>query len=280
MISKSSSDTDLICLNLGCGNRFHPKWINIDIEPAAPEVIRHNLAEGIPLADASCDVVYHAHVLEHIRRDEAISFIRECRRVLKPGGVLRIATPDLERIIELYQITLRKALEGDDSDYEWIMLELFDQTIREKTGGRMGEYLKQANIKNERFVLERIGEESGLRRCTSPNQTSRNNIFHRALSALKSPNRTLRKIILPLLPAKTRKAFEIGYFRLQGEVHQWMYDRYSLAKLLRQAEFANPVVQSAASSLIPFWADFHLDMLPDGTIIKPDSIYMEAARTN
>jgi len=62
----------------------------------------HNLAKGIPFADSSVDVVYHSHVLEHLDRDVAVGFVREIARVLKPGGVLRVVVPDLERCCKAY----------------------------------------------------------------------------------------------------------------------------------------------------------------------------------
>ena len=75
-------------LNLGCGSRYHPDWINIDIRATGPGVIVHNLSRGIPLPDASCAVVHHAAVLEHMRRADAAAFMGECYRVLKPGGIV------------------------------------------------------------------------------------------------------------------------------------------------------------------------------------------------
>jgi len=57
-----------------------------------------------------------------------------------------------------------------------------------------------------------------------------------------------------------------------------MYDRFSLARLLREAGFSDPKVQDAASSQIPDWDRFHLDRLPDGTLIKPDLFFMEAVK--
>ena len=47
-------------VNLGCGHRHHPDWINIDIASTGPGVMAHNLSLGIPLADGSADVVYHS----------------------------------------------------------------------------------------------------------------------------------------------------------------------------------------------------------------------------
>src|SRR5450631_925025 len=105
-MSKKSS-TSLRRLNLGCGHRFHPDWVNLDIVPQHPDVRKCDLSEGIPFPDQSFDVVYHSSMLEHFRREDARRLIEECRRVLKPGGIIRIATPGLERICELYLEVLR-----------------------------------------------------------------------------------------------------------------------------------------------------------------------------
>ena len=57
-----------------------------------------------------------------------------------------------------------------------------------------------------------------------------------------------------------------------------MYDRYSLARLLRDSGFRDPVRREANESLIPGWTKFNLDTEPDGTVYKPDSMYMEAVK--
>jgi len=87
-----------------------------------------------------------------------------------------------------------------------------------------------------------------------------------------------RCLLWLLLGSDNMRALEIGRFRLSGEVHHWMYDRYSLGRLLIAAGFRNPVVQSATTSLIPNWTSFHLDTLPDGRVIKPDLFFMEATK--
>lgn len=149
-------------LNLGCGNCYHQDWINIDLHSNDPQVLSHDLRKGIPLPEGSCDAVYHSNIIEHFRREDAFTFMKECFRVLKPGGILRVSTPDLEQICRIYLETLTSLKNGDisrDPDYEWILLEMYDQTVREKSGGQMLAYLSQSPIPNEKFVLERIGEE-------------------------------------------------------------------------------------------------------------------------
>ena len=272
-------------LNLGCGNRYHPDWINIDIASRAPGVIQHDLSRGIPLPDSSCDVVYNAAVLEHMRRSDAAAFLVECYRVMKPGGILRVGVPDLEKICQLYLSRLAAALNGDEAashDYDWIMLELFDQAVREKSGGGMLDYLRQNPLPNEAFVYERIGEEGhqlvkALQWQDSHSSRSLPAFLNRQWRGLRSlPGVAKRRIPQWLLGKDSKRALEIGRFRLAGEVHQWMYDRYSLARLLSLTGFRVPQLQNAKTSRIPNWTNFNLDALPDGQVIKPDLLFMEA----
>ena len=277
-------------LNLGCGGRYHPDWINIDIAPQGPKVIQNDLSRCIPLPDKSCDVVYHAAVLEHLRRSDAEAFLAECYRVLKSGGIVRVGVPDLEKICQLYLYRLAAALNGAKTathDYDWIMLELFDQIVREKSGGAMMEYLRQHPLPNEQFIYDRIGiEGQELVKALRSNSVSVRWRGHtlsefvrklrRGLSIL--PGLVKYRIISWLLGADGRRALDIGRFRLSGEVHQWMYDRYSLARLLKRTGFHDPQVQDASKSQIPDWASFNLDTLPDGQVIKPDLFFMEAIK--
>lgn len=59
----------------------------------------------IPCRDGSADVVYSAHMIEHLDRGEARRFLREVRRVLRPGGIVRLAAPDLALLAARYLST-------------------------------------------------------------------------------------------------------------------------------------------------------------------------------
>lgn len=119
-------------LNLGCGSKAssYPGVINVDwsimlrirthpvLRSIAPLLLKggrlrrfralpdnllvHDLSHGIPFPDASVDVVYHSHMLEHLDREVAGQFLAECGRVLCPGGVIRIVVPDIERCCRDY----------------------------------------------------------------------------------------------------------------------------------------------------------------------------------
>ncbi len=277
-------------LNLGCGSRYHPDWINIDIAPQGPGVICNDLSRGIPFPDTSCEVVYHAAVLEHLRRSDAALFMGECYRVLRPGGIVRVGVPDLEKICRLYLAKLTAVLNDDKSaahDYDWIMLELFDQIVREKSGGGMLDYLRQESLPNEIFVYERTGEEGRELvkelRCSSSQLGRKRQLLPLLLYKLRRGFRTLpclvkSRILFWMLGTEDKRALEIGRFRLAGEVHHWMYDRYSLARLLSLTGFRDPQLHEAHSSSISNWTDFHLDTLPDGQAIKPDLFFIEAIK--
>jgi SAM-dependent methyltransferase len=65
--------------------------------------VHHNLEYGIPLATACADYVFSSHFLEHLSKAHGEQLIREAERILKPGGTIRIAIPDLSQTIAAYQ---------------------------------------------------------------------------------------------------------------------------------------------------------------------------------
>jgi len=246
-------------LNVGCGRHFHPAWTNIDIAPIGDPVLRHDVLEVLPFSDESFDVVYHSHVLEHLPRTAAPAFIAECRRVLVTGGVLRVVVPDLETICRLYLRTLEGALAGEDGAadrYEWMVVELLDQLVREESGGEMLRFWMRRPVPAEDFVVERVGA-----------------------IARDFIDRQRRRPPAPAAKPDPPKPETIGAFRLSGEVHKWMYDRYSLARLLSAAGFVSPQLHQATTSAIPGFRDFGLDTEPDGRTRKPDSLFMEAIKS-
>jgi predicted SAM-dependent methyltransferase len=90
-------------LNLGCGPKPLPRWINID-DRVRPGVLVMRLPEGLRrFADASARYIYASHVLEHLDYPATASaLVRECHRILIPGGVLRLVVPGIEKIINAY----------------------------------------------------------------------------------------------------------------------------------------------------------------------------------
>ncbi|WP_343523793.1 methyltransferase domain-containing protein [Pedobacter sp.] len=269
-------------LNLGCGHNFSTNkiWTNLDFVVTEEGVIAHNLLAGVPFEDESFNLVYHSHVLEHFSRKDGKKFLQECFRVLAKAGVIRIAIPDLERIAETYLKMLKLGIANEDDDviranYNWMMLEMYDQTVRNYGGGEMADYLFQEEIINEDFVYERIGEEGKEIRNYYLNQSKDKKPFKRTLNYLF--RMAIHRFKSLINNKEKTTAMQIGQFRLQGEIHQWMYDRYSLSHLLKEIGFKDCKIQTAFTSYIPEWNTFNLDG-KDNTMRKPDSLYIEAIK--
>jgi predicted SAM-dependent methyltransferase len=91
-------------LQLGAGENIRPGWLNTDLHDYGRpgELVYLDVRGQFPFADASFDLVFSEHMLEHLEYEEGLRCLGECRRVLRPGGRIRIATPSLERIAHLY----------------------------------------------------------------------------------------------------------------------------------------------------------------------------------
>jgi len=342
-------------LNVGCGSVFHPDWVNADLTPADPSVMRLDVTEPWPFEAESFDVVYSSHVLEHLHPDQASHFLSEARRVLRPGGTIRLAVPDLERIAQAYLRALAEVRRRRDAiteaNYDWMVLELLDQMVRQRSGGMMAEFLCRPDLPNESFILERIGmeaqpyfEEKRLFREVMDHieKYRRNRLLavfgagslgKRVANRLKESGYRIDFFVdndtgkhgrdldgFPILaPSRANEAFivvastwadqirrqlieagrkewedfvcisrlggpagESGPSRapsLQGELHRWMYDSFSLARLLEKHGFEQIAECTAFTSRIPHFETYQLDTL-DGKIRKPDSLFMEASKAH
>lgn len=106
-------------LSCGCGTLLHEGWLNTDVArfatadgaSTAPgrialvngcHYLEHDATTPFPVDDKTFDWVHSEHFIEHITPAEAIDWLAEMRRLLKPGGYLRLSTPDLRRYAEGY----------------------------------------------------------------------------------------------------------------------------------------------------------------------------------
>jgi predicted SAM-dependent methyltransferase len=90
-------------VNVGCGPHVEPGFINLDLASTAPGVVRWDCRRELPLGDGSARGIRIEHFFEHLEtREEAPALLRDCARVLQPGGVLRIVVPDARRYLEAY----------------------------------------------------------------------------------------------------------------------------------------------------------------------------------
>ena len=89
---------------MGCGASFLKDWLNTDWSAT---VCSHggiylNVAKKFPIPDNSFDYIFAEHLIEHLNFAQATLMLKECYRVLKPGGVLRLSTPNLTFLMDLY----------------------------------------------------------------------------------------------------------------------------------------------------------------------------------
>jgi predicted SAM-dependent methyltransferase len=122
-------------LHVGCGPHVVPGWENLDKSPSVflsrvpalrsvlrrlrvltpqqaqgfpPGVVHADITRRLPYPNGSVDYIYSSHVIEHLARWQALRFVQECVRVLRPGGIVRTATPDLAvraiRYLELREL--------------------------------------------------------------------------------------------------------------------------------------------------------------------------------
>lgn len=164
-------------LNLGCGYKTSddPGAVNIDfgifqriavspiLSRLAPVVVGksrslkfrqimesnllvYDISRGIPAADSSVGAVYHSHMLEHLDRDVAVNFMREVHRVLKPGGIHRVAVPDLEFHVRRYLADLESDdTSGEHDDY---VAELIEQSVRREAAGTSSQRRPRRLVEN------------------------------------------------------------------------------------------------------------------------------------
>jgi predicted SAM-dependent methyltransferase len=117
-------------LHLGCDNHLKEGWVNLDLNlngtaPARPpkplpqtRFILYDLRSGtLPLDDESCELIYSSHFFEHLEYDDGERLMRDCHRVLQPGGTFRAALPDFPELFRAY-------LERDEKVFE--LYSIFD----------------------------------------------------------------------------------------------------------------------------------------------------------
>lgn len=105
-------------LHLGCGEHRIAGWINADFVLSGSQDALLDVRRGLPFRTGSIRFIHSEDLLEHIELQEGIGLVRECYRVLKPGGVMRLLTPDAAAIVKrVYQ-------RGDPRHLAWCRREL------------------------------------------------------------------------------------------------------------------------------------------------------------
>lgn len=110
----------MLRINLGCWSKRLPGFVNIDLDPSYGELVVD--VRALPYEDNTVDEVYAGHLLEHFSLTENV--LKEWHRVLRPGGVITVTVPDIEKGLAEYRkgaITL-----------EWLNQIVYGATDREE----------------------------------------------------------------------------------------------------------------------------------------------------
>ncbi len=269
-------------LNIGCGHRYSKEWINIDFHSESSEVISHNLLKKLPFSSNSIEAIYSSHLLEHFQREDALKLIKECYRLLKSNGILRIVVPDLEYTCREY-IKILDSLDNHEvrNKHEWITIELLDQMVRTQPGGIMANYWQSIVDKKDESAIKYVEERIGVnvkQEILSYNPRSLSDKIKKV-----NPNLIKTKfnylylgMVKQLIPASMRQVL-VDNTPL-GEKHKWMYDRYSLGEMLKEVGFTKIQFLNPEKSFIPNFNEDYLDINKDGTTYKPGSLYCEAIK--
>lgn len=117
-----------------CGHVDHSTWVGVDIDPAYGAIIVNFNVNftGLPLPSNSVGAIYASHVFEHIAIPVFPSVMRECYRVLKPGGWMRVITPNPRVTMEHYLrgdagfslFKRRRIIQANRGSRDWTLFEL------------------------------------------------------------------------------------------------------------------------------------------------------------
>ena len=109
----------MLMLHIGCGDVHLEGWVNIDLDSPKADLL-HDMRQPLPFGDGSVDYIYSEHFIEHLTIDEGLFTLRECYRVLKPAGVVRIATVDLRYVLFRYFFGWRHQDWIERYGYAWL----------------------------------------------------------------------------------------------------------------------------------------------------------------
>lgn len=125
-------------LHLGCGEKYIPGFIHVDIQDYPHVDYRVPVNQLSFAADHSVDLIYACHVLEHFGRHETDQVLKEWFRVLRKGGLLRLAVPDFEAVAGQYQQTgnltelVGLVSGGQRNEYDFHKMVFDEKLLRER----------------------------------------------------------------------------------------------------------------------------------------------------
>ena len=270
---------------------FLKEWTNLKFSalphPEGGAIQHFDIRRPLPFAEDTFDSVYALHIIEHLTPEEGREFVAEVFRVLRPGGIFRVSTPDLEGIVRAYLERLdecaRQPTKQTTVRYDWAVLELLDQMVRDRSGGLMRETVKQGYYDTD-YSRERYGDvfdEFYRRPSPGCHEPVRKTLLERVSS--KSPveffraiGRRLKGKIFGWLPRGKSRPLEEDP-RKTRESNLWTYDQLSLRLLLEDRGFKRFSVKTYSDSDIVGWERYNFDRSNHGDHAVEPSLYAEAS---
>ncbi|MHC4397675.1 MAG: class I SAM-dependent methyltransferase [Planctomycetota bacterium] len=131
-----------ILLNIGCGSKRYPGFINVDaVDAPHVDYVTDNLKK-MPFDSNYADLVYMCHVLEHIKREDLPVVMAEMHRILKSGGIFRVSVPGFDELVAFYN--------NSERDISSIELQLM--------GGQNHEYNFHYSVFNDERLTDLMGK--------------------------------------------------------------------------------------------------------------------------
>jgi len=286
--------SDPILVNIGCGPITHPAWHNYDVNPTNADVLPLRRDGSIPLPSSQATACYSSHVLEHVPLQFAAAFLQEQRRVLRGGGIIRVAVPDLQFLCTEYLRELSANASSPQAPsyrYHHTVAELLDQLVRTESHCELVTLWRTVPPADRDWVIQRVGyvAESHLppkrnmpdRPAVAPpdTRTPRKRSLTQLVGrfACRAQESAAYTAVALVGGKRLADAFRCGLHRSQGEVHQWMYDEVSLRNMLAQCGFVDIQRHTLGNSRIPEWQAYRLELVGDRAL-KPHSLVMEAIK--
>ncbi|MFZ1301790.1 MAG: methyltransferase domain-containing protein [Candidatus Microsaccharimonas sp.] len=124
-------------LNVGCGTDYKKGWVNIDNNSDDNILkldVHWDMRNPLPIDDNSVDFIFNEHFVEHLTPEQARVALTDLIRILKPGGVMRVAMPDLREVVDYYlnvpldknQVIIDHGLDFIQSQAEWMNVSFRD----------------------------------------------------------------------------------------------------------------------------------------------------------
>jgi len=278
-------------LNLACGGVYitSNNWINVDYVSSDSHVQAANLLETLPFESNSISLVYSSHFLEHIPLHQVPSFLRECHRVLEPGGVIRLVLPDFEEMCREY---LSQLDSGDYTKAQLCVIDIVDQCVRLESGGELAKIYRKysqdlaGNEQIRDYLYSRNGQYLPLPPLPSvlsqsTKFTKLTNLLEKLNLLIKKPVYQLDRVRINILTSLLPKAFreQNVSFAGIGERHHWLWDFYQLKSVLDEVGFDNVQRFDFNTSQTSDFSFQPLDADPDNQPRKgQQSMYLEAVK--